>query len=77
MTDVRLLLRLPEGAARAGVGLTTLRELIRSGQIAVVRIGRRGVRIPAAALEAWIEREAETAQSRGNAGRRRGQRHAE
>jgi excisionase family DNA binding protein len=57
MQDTKLLLRLPEAAARAGVGLTTLRSLIRAGRIAVLPIGRRGIRIPLSALDEWIQRE--------------------
>jgi excisionase family DNA binding protein len=60
MTDNQLLLRLPEAAARAGVGATTLRQLIRSGRVSVVRIGRRGVRVPATALDEWVMRETQT-----------------
>ena len=51
----RLLLKLPQVVERAGLSRSTIYELIASGEIPVVRIGR-AVRVPAAALEAWVER---------------------
>jgi len=42
-------------------GRTKLYELIASGQLPVVRIGR-AVRIPAKALEEWVEKQAQVAQ---------------
>ena len=54
--DPRLLLRVPEAAARLGLGRSTVYELIQAREISVIRIGK-AVRIPAAALEAWVERQ--------------------
>jgi excisionase family DNA binding protein len=49
----RLLLRVEEAAQSLSIGRSTLWELIRDGEIGVVRIGR-SVRIPQADLERWI-----------------------
>jgi excisionase family DNA binding protein len=50
-----LLLRPKEAAASLGVGRTTLYELLRTGELPAVHIGR-SVRIPTHALQAWVER---------------------
>ena len=49
-----VLLRAEEVARMLGVGRSTVYELIVRGQLPVVRIGRL-VRVPAAALERWID----------------------
>ena len=50
----RLLLRIPDATDRLGLSRSTLYELIAAGELPVVRIGR-AVRVPAAALVAWVE----------------------
>jgi len=59
----RLLLRISEAAERLGVGRSTLYEMIHSGQIVPVRIGR-AVRIPVARLAEWVEAQAREADAR-------------
>ena len=51
----KLLLTVPESAARLGLGRSKFYELLQSGQIKPVRIGR-AVRIQAAELERFVER---------------------
>lgn len=53
----RLLLRIPEVAERLSVGRSTIYELVNANLLPTVRIGR-AVRIPAAALRDWVERQA-------------------
>lgn len=65
VTD-RLLLRIPEAAARLGIGRSTVYELIQAGALPVVRIGK-SVRIPASRLEAWVESQARTAETGSSA----------
>jgi len=48
-----LLLRLPEVCARLGLGRSTVYSMIQRGELPAVRIGR-AVRIPAAAIDAWV-----------------------
>ncbi len=48
-----MLLRIPEVMSALGLGRTKIYELIASGELPVVRIGR-AVRISASALEMWI-----------------------
>jgi excisionase family DNA binding protein len=50
----RLLLRIPEVMTTLGLGRTKVYELIATGELPVVRIGR-AVRISRTALEKWIE----------------------
>lgn len=59
--DPRLLLRIPEAAARLGLGRSTMYELIQAGELPVVRIGK-SVRIPASRLEAWVELQTQAAE---------------
>lgn len=49
-----VLYRLPEATQLLGVGMTTLRKLIRGGKLPVVRIGPRGLRIPSSSIETFI-----------------------
>lgn len=51
----RLLLRIPDAAVRLSVGRSTLYEMLQRGDLPAVHLGR-SVRIPAAALRAWVER---------------------
>jgi len=53
----RLLLRVPEAAARLGLSRSTVYELIGAGQLRTVHYGR-AVRIPVGELMAWVERQA-------------------
>jgi excisionase family DNA binding protein len=57
-----LLLRIPEAARRLGLGRSTVYEMIQAGDLPVVRIGK-AVRIPASRLEAWVEQQAQIAES--------------
>ena len=65
-TDVReqLLLRIPEVAERLSLGRSTIYELVAAGELPTVYIGR-AVRIPAAAVCAWVERRAAEAECDG------------
>lgn len=47
----KLLYTIPESAGHLGVGRTTIYKLINSGQLKVVRIGKRGLRISAVELK--------------------------
>jgi excisionase family DNA binding protein len=51
-----ILLRAAEVAAALGVGRATAYELMASGALPTVRIGRT-VRVPRAGLEAWVRRQ--------------------
>ena len=51
----RLLLTIPEAAARLGIGRSTVYELTAAGELEVVHIGRCA-RIPAAALDDFVRR---------------------
>jgi excisionase family DNA binding protein len=53
--DNRLLFTPEHAAARLDVGRTTVYALIASGELQSVKIGRSR-RVPAAALEAYVER---------------------
>jgi excisionase family DNA binding protein len=48
-----LLLRVDEAAARLGLARSTVYQLLADGTLPVVRIGR-AVRVPIAALDAWV-----------------------
>jgi len=49
-----LLLRIPEVAAELRLARSSVYQLIQTGELPVVRIGR-AVRVPRSALEDWIE----------------------
>ena len=57
------LLRIPEAARLLGMGRTTVYQMIREGRLPVVRLGKRGVRIPISALTNWITEHTEPATS--------------
>lgn len=50
----RLLLRIPEVMTMLGLGRTKIYQLIATGELPVVRVGR-AVRISRAALDKWVE----------------------
>ncbi len=52
-----LLLRIEDAARRLSLGRSKTYELVQSGDLPVVRIGK-AVRIPVAGLERWVERQA-------------------
>lgn len=54
--DSRLLINIPEAAARLAIGRSTLYELIETGEIPVVKIGN-AVRIQPSVLKEWVERQ--------------------
>jgi excisionase family DNA binding protein len=55
-SNPRLLLRMTEVAALLGLGRSTVYELVQRGELPVIHVGR-AVRVPAAALERWVERQ--------------------
>lgn len=60
-----LLLKVPDAAVRLGIGRSTLYELLATGELRCVRIGR-AVRIPRSELEQFVARlagDAETGQT--------------
>jgi excisionase family DNA binding protein len=61
-------LKVPEAAARLGLGRSKVYELIASGELQIVRVGR-AVRVPARAVEDFASRMETTAQRPGAAGR--------
>ena len=50
----QMLLRAEEAAQALGIGRSKLYALLAAGELPVVRIGR-STRIPAAALQRWVE----------------------
>ena len=50
----RLLLRIPEVAETLGIGRTKIYEMIATGELPTVRVGR-AVRIPVSTLQKWVE----------------------
>lgn len=52
----KLLLKPMEVAEILSIGKTTIYELLKTGEIPSIRIGR-SIRIPAKAIEEWIEKE--------------------
>jgi excisionase family DNA binding protein len=53
-TPQRLLLRIPEVAETLGIGRTKIYELIASGELPTIRVGR-AVRISVNTLQKWVE----------------------
>ena len=53
-TPQRLLLRIPEVAETLGIGRTKIYELIATGELPTIRIGR-AVRISVTTLQKWVE----------------------
>jgi excisionase family DNA binding protein len=51
-----LLLTIPEAAKVISCGTTKTRELIALGQLEVVRIGKKSVRVPAQACADFVQR---------------------
>ncbi len=50
----RLLLRIPEVAEMLGIGRTKIYELIATGELPTIRVGR-AVRISVRTLQEWVE----------------------
>jgi excisionase family DNA binding protein len=50
----RLLLRMPEVAEALGIGRTKIYEIIATGELPTVRVGR-SVRISVTTLQKWVE----------------------
>ncbi len=59
-TTERLLLTVEEAARCLGIGRTLAWQLVRQGELPVVRLGRC-VRVPAQALQEWIARQVKEA----------------
>jgi excisionase family DNA binding protein len=59
-TNERLLLTVEEAARQLNIGRTFAWQLVRKGELPVVRLGRC-VRVPRRALEEWIARQAREA----------------
>lgn len=55
-TSERLLLTVEEAAQRLNIGRTLAWQLVRQGDLPIVRLGRC-VRIPRSALQEWIARQ--------------------
>ena len=49
------LLKIPEAAAELSIGRSRLYELLQAGEIKAVKIGSRGVRVPASELDRFVE----------------------
>ena len=52
---VKKLLKVAEAAAQLGISRSLAYELAARGELPAVRISRKAIRIPADALEAWVE----------------------
>ena len=52
--DPPILLRVEAAARLMGLSSSSMFNLIRSGEIAVVRFGTRGIRVPRAVIEQWV-----------------------
>jgi excisionase family DNA binding protein len=55
----RLLYRVEEAAEAMGVSRTTVYELVWAGELATVKIGKRGQRIPVDEIRRWISENVE------------------
>jgi excisionase family DNA binding protein len=64
-----LLLRVDEAASRLGLARSTVYQLLADGTLPVVRIGR-AVRVPLAALDAWVTAQTTDGGTLGPDGRR-------
>jgi excisionase family DNA binding protein len=53
-TPQRLLLRIPEVAETLGIGRTKIYEMIATGELPTIRVGR-AVRISVNTLQKWVE----------------------
>ena len=53
MTE-RVVLTVKETADLLGVSAATVSKLVKTGQLPAIRLGKRTVRIPRAALEQWL-----------------------
>jgi len=53
--DSKLLLSIAEAAEKLSLGRTKTCELILAGEFPIVKVGR-AIRIPARALEEWVEK---------------------
>lgn len=62
-----VLLRVEEAARRLSIGRTKTYELMTAGELPVVRIGR-SVRIPTAAVEDWVRKQAGQISQQGHTG---------
>jgi len=51
---LRLLLRIPEVAETLGIGRTKIYELIATGELPTIRVGR-AIRISVSTLQKWVE----------------------
>lgn len=54
MTSTQLALTVAEAAAALHLGRNTIYDLIRTGQLPAIRVGR-AIRIPSTALHEWID----------------------
>jgi excisionase family DNA binding protein len=59
MEETKLLLTVASVMVRTSLGRTKIYQLIGSGEIPTVRIGR-ALRIPAKALQEWVEKQQKT-----------------
>jgi excisionase family DNA binding protein len=53
--EMTKLLKIPECAERLGVSRSLCYEMARSGEIPIVRLSERAIRVPEDALDAWIK----------------------
>ena len=68
----RLLLTCSEAARLLSMGRTKVYAMAASGELPIVRIGRRAVRIPASGLEEWITQNTRKPDGDGDLGRAQG-----